>query len=1735
MMTVAPLFRLSDVIGDAFFTQFGGDALKTLTDALSLVDVTGAMPTYSGTIAIDTASDPVPIIGDDVKLDFASFTGTGQPAAQTDDGARGFTRVATITATLTPPSISITTGANLWFSPDLLQPTDNSDAVRIPLAQVTLTIGKGITVILQPGSLPSCQLGSSGVMLQSASVNLAVGGSQQPAGVDPNFRGLVIQNLGFTLPSDLDQGGETLSFKKVLIGSTGVSASANIPLGGASMSLFGAAFNAEQLAIDVERSSLASAQITGTLTLPFFDQDIDVVLGIGDGGWTLSLATSDLSLAIPSSAPLLILNLDALGIERRDGETWFKVSGTVQLNAPQGFESLLSNIPSLTLRDVLINSHGEIKAAGGMMALSSQQMLKIGDVFSAKLTHFGLGRDDQYQFITFSGEIDLVAGLNLKGTFQDLQFCWGNGTTLRFKEIDVRASEAGVFAIDGSVDFVTSGAAPPGTPANSARPPSEHGFTGRLSLQIESVGLELDLQCAIIEVGGTPSFAALFFTFDLKLPVGIPLWTTGLAIYGFDGLLAWHYHPADQTTQALPTDWVGWYTGAPGPGATQLIKWAPASALEAQDDVKGIGAGITLATLPDVGFSLHARTTLVVLVPGPIFILDGSLNFIELPEGLDDATATEQGTFDVIIVYDGNAETLTLGIDANFSEDPVISLTGTAAAYFDFLDATKWYLHVGTKAKPFQAQAIKIFNASAYFDIDSNQIVLGAQAGFNQDYHFGPLEAKVAIGAATQVTVVYRPGAIDGMASLNGDIKLSAFGLGVDLAIDVDLAIQVITAVNGTIGPWWRLRFEIDAELKINLLFTSADLKAQISVTVESPTASVRTPPVLALTGLSLDHGHSALQTQAALQPVRNSTGVGSGPAAVMPAQSDLSLVPPDCMPTLQFCVALNDTWSGAQNAPQGIGAVSAGNSEYTYTLTEVTITNLGQGLSGGTPFAGAITGAWSSGTGSRTFQMWTESPYFLTRFTTPQNRSADVAALTGPSPCTTVSYTPKEVCVSATLFPVLQFGSATMVRPTTAVRGLSSDPTQWMVCDERMNGAVLIVGKANRMGFASGVGKIVIWFLSGFLDDVPHPGDIQFLDAGGNAASGTTVISQVNGTVLASLTFTTSASVVSMFFDRRFDVLEICYVTTEEFTRQSAARAIAQSQMANLSNPAQTSPSVRPVFLPWTNYQVTITTTAVDESGNTSTFTDCAYFRTAGPPGFRLPADRNPSSQAYPNSTALSDLSTYIGGTVPASDAVRIANGRYEPTYRGYDPAVVFNEGYVPQMYDDAAIDLDINVVEFNNAPLVANGTFQDVHRTPLYAGARDGGGTLQARTQIYAPDSRAQSRRGGTWGRAVGMGHNTPDRTRWAGLVAKCKISQHPPPDSAAVLPLDPRAALAPQRKYQLQLSGVPRATAQFTSSVILCRSTFTTSRFLTMTHQLQSFPGIVFAQSGTTAASMGLGAALPVPATGAPDAVEDTAYQALLAAAGLTPLDVETLDITSLLDAGGNVNALFVQTPEPVPWDRIALSGVDYALGAPPLTRARTGKISDIVPGTAGYVEIILLTDGDISTWSLSSDAGVVYSFAGEGVWPGGTVFRVLGSSSVTAAADIQVRTGAVVPSSATKLTLSSGTTTLHTLPLAGTFVSGGVVLTRALTGTAFFVRFTDAQNMLAAFPSATLRFSWLALRDIGDPTRIWTRDGDSTEESTRLWVAPQPKWPAVGPIAKWWSRPFRPQRRRGAKIL
>jgi hypothetical protein len=95
--------------------------------------------------------------------------------------------------------------------------------------------------------------------------------------------------------------------------------------------------------------------------------------------------------------------------------------------------------------------------------------------------------------------------------------------------------------------------------------------------------------------------------------------STGLGLYGMAGLLAYQMEPDRRPDEK-------WYGIGPGEGwykrgtvgVTDLAaKWRPEAGSLA------LGAGVTIGTVSDNGFTFAGRVLLVIVFPGPIIMLEG--------------------------------------------------------------------------------------------------------------------------------------------------------------------------------------------------------------------------------------------------------------------------------------------------------------------------------------------------------------------------------------------------------------------------------------------------------------------------------------------------------------------------------------------------------------------------------------------------------------------------------------------------------------------------------------------------------------------------------------------------------------------------------------------------------------------------------------------------------------------------------------------------------------------------------------------------------------------------------------------------------------------------------------------------------------------------------------------------------------------------------------------------------
>src|SRR5262249_3928639 len=144
-----------------------------------------------------------------------------------------------------------------------------------------------------------------------------------------------------------------------------------------------------------------------------------------------------------------------------------------------------------------------------------------------------------------------------------------------------------------------------------------HGFKGSVKLTIVSINLTIDAQLLVGRSEAGDTFFYLYLAVDL--PTGIHLFSTGASIYVFACLIATNMAP----TRKEGEHWYYvWYLRNPK-GVTSVDKWEPRPGAFAG------GVGTTIGTASDDGYAFSAKVLLVLLLPGPTFLLTGKGKFIK--------------------------------------------------------------------------------------------------------------------------------------------------------------------------------------------------------------------------------------------------------------------------------------------------------------------------------------------------------------------------------------------------------------------------------------------------------------------------------------------------------------------------------------------------------------------------------------------------------------------------------------------------------------------------------------------------------------------------------------------------------------------------------------------------------------------------------------------------------------------------------------------------------------------------------------------------------------------------------------------------------------------------------------------------------------------------------------------------------------------------------------------------
>ncbi|MDQ0078266.1 hypothetical protein [Arthrobacter oryzae] len=751
-------------------------------------------------------------------------------------------------------------------------------------------------------------IGDTGIVVEAdQAVRLHVDDSAQPPpGRPQGWRGVHIPHAAVHLPHlDFPAVPSGLDFVDCTIGSGGFSGELDVTWddGSARGSLLGVDIELLSAKVRFVQNTPVEFGIEARLTLPFFDQPVDVELALGlDGAFTIGLSAEG-GLAEVELEDVLRLRLDGLKVGVEQGLATFSLSGAVTpLVEPV-------NWPTFTVKELSIDTAGHVKLAGGWLDLPDQVVLDFNG-FALEVTRLGFGvTDDARHWVGFSGGLKLLEGMPAGASVDGLRISWDD------------AGDVGV-SLDGvSVEFeVPDAVSFKGLVSYRDLPGGGQRFDGAIQLRLIALDLEVDAQLVIGRAldsasGDMYGFFAIYI--GVELPVGIPLLSTGLGLYGMAGLFALNMEPNRRPEQNWYEDWYK----KPTPGVADLAhKW---------DNKLGslaFGAGVTLGTQSDNGYTFAGRILLVIAFPGPIILLEGKANLLKERAELG---GPAEPTFRSLAVLDFRSGSLMFGLDAFYrtgDEGELIEIRGGVESFFDFHDGSAWYLNVGSdkpRDKRIRAGIFQIFQAEAWFMINAHRLYTGAWVGYTADEHFGPLALTFEAWIEGTALLSFKPPHFHGSLWLHGKLALTIFGFGFGLGLDARLDADVFEPLI------LRLELEITVDLPWPLPDFHKTFTKQWGPRPDPPPLS--TP----LTELSLAHPKVTTTWRlprdgvALLRPdVDDGTGflapVGAvpplDPAAAPPA--GLPVVPLDVRPQLTFGRPVVDA------AGLGVNAGAAGAEE---------------------------------------------------------------------------------------------------------------------------------------------------------------------------------------------------------------------------------------------------------------------------------------------------------------------------------------------------------------------------------------------------------------------------------------------------------------------------------------------------------------------------------------------------------------------------------------------------------------------------------------------------------------------------------------------------------------------------------------------------------------------------------------------------------------------------------------
>lgn len=1224
------------------------------------------------------------------------------------------------------------------YLPDtILKPVDDDSALALS-GQGTFRISSQgeVRILLEDGlDLTPCHLGEeSGLVISASGLQLDLSVIDNPpevmaAGFDESFVGLYFQEVRVTLPTGFSiLVPQDLVLKKCGIGSGGVSGELDVAYnptyepnsktfsGPGAGDLFGIPFGLEHIGLVLRKNSFTKSSFAGELLLPFFDEPVDVEIGVAaDGGLTVGLdsATGLAALSIPG---VLSIELDSLKFNVDDGVLTATMSGKLTPTVPG------LTWPAIDIKELTIDSKGHVNLPGGWLDLPDQYGLDFHG-FQVDITKFGLGRnEDGTKWIGFSGGIKLVDGLPAGASVEGLRITaaddW-SGPTISFNGVGVELDIPGVLYFKGDVAYREFEVATTGEKI--------HRFDGDIELDLRSLKLKIDGYLVVGSVAATQSMPAYnFFAIyvGVELPTGVPLGATGLGFYGFDGLLAIEMEPgklSDEPWYGIAAG-EGWYK-RPTPGVADLEKWRN------QLGSKAFGAGVTFGTYADNGETFNGKALLAIVFPGPIILLEGKANLLKDRAKLNDPNS--EPLFRALAVLDNRAKSLLIGLDAKYqfgSTGELITISGGAEAFYDFVNPLAWHIHLGERdprERRIQARLFALLDANSYFMLDAYKLAMGAWVGFDKKWKFGPLAIVLQAWAEANAVVSFKPGHFYGDLWLHGSVDLEAFSFGIRLTVDARLAADVFKP------------FHILGEFSvgINLPWPLKDISADVSI--EWGPEHVQPPTPIALKVVAIEHFKTSvkwpLPAASTLLVPNYDNGEGYYQTSTptydpnAPPPTNAPLVPLDCRPSIAFARNVHDDaqiglivqppdpeweWIGDPDRNQGPVQIRYGLSQVRLDRwdagTWTAVAGKGDGISNLPALFGKwalVPGASGAGVGQNKLLLWSKTAFDHTRHTGAEwgNWFANADAY-ADFPC---SLSPaSRICLDFERFD-MELAFSPLIHPDRAEVRFEAPQVPGTVNYFWVTTLTNPVAGKRKGLRTNARGPLTIAF--------DHPvNNLRIAAMSQRPLTNSPIIVYVRDkNDNRRMPFPLVDNVVDIDVT---DVMSAVLVPPDagslhllEVCADFGPALLESIKQHNEIATAAVWRGVGNVLQPYTNYRLRIVT-SIEVLGDFNHVdfnkkyepAQYAFFQTGAPPGIGALTPPIGSPEPPEFQSGLDDLTRYVHQTVPPTvPAMGEKPLLPRPVYRGYDVGVQFNEDYVDLMYRLAGRDLSLLLYDRNNLPV--------------------------------------------------------------------------------------------------------------------------------------------------------------------------------------------------------------------------------------------------------------------------------------------------------------------------------------------------------------------------------------------------------------------------------------------------